>query len=134
MKRIALYSILLLLISTPCFAEKYYVFFEKLGRGGNDKGDLISYAPYTKQYEPTKAERQRYKIKVIDTEPERLEALMENEVEQYTDFTGQKLDRVVRQRKKKIDVDKLPAKENLKWSELNAKVIVKPRNITAINR
>ena len=64
---------LILLFTTPCLAEKHYVFIEDVGHvekgmeaGQNELGDIIAICPYTPQYEPTQSELKRFKIIVVD--------------------------------------------------------------------
>lgn len=112
----------------PCFADKYYVFIDKIGKvdkgeeaGQNQKGDVICIAPFTSQYKPTKAEKGRYQIIVVDLTQEEIQELIECEVDQD--------DNTVRARKRKVDVQSLnltKQEQEIDKTLLFQKIIIKP--------
>lgn len=83
--------ILLILFSSTAYAERCYVFIDKVGKvhkgeeaGCTEYGDVVQVLPFTKQNKPTRAERDNYKILVIDlTDAERYNLLspkVDNEI------------------------------------------------------
>jgi len=61
-----IFLLIICLLASPCLAEKYYVFIDKIGSvekgeeaGQNEKGDVIGCYPCTPQYKPTRAELSR---------------------------------------------------------------------------
>ena len=76
--------IIVLILCSTCYAEKYYVFIDKKsvvekGReaGQNEMGDVIAVCPFTPQYKPTKAELDSCKVLVVDLKDEDIKILLE---------------------------------------------------------
>ena len=116
MKSIVL-SLLILLMATSCYAEKYYVFIDNIGSvekgqeaGQNEKGDVIAICPFTTQYKPTRAELSRYKIIVADLTQEEKDSLTESETKDVT-TDGVTHKETIRARKRTVDIDKISAKQ-----------------------
>jgi len=114
--RVLLFLFCFCLITGTASAEKYYVFIDKVGKvekgqeaGQNQYGDVISIAPYTSQYKPTRGELARFKVVVMDLTQEEKDYLTEPEqVISYVDpVTKEEHYETVRARKRKIDIDQL---------------------------
>ena len=126
MRKILLIMLLFLSISMPCFAEKHYVFINNLDRkvdkgqeaGQTTKGDIVAITPYTSQYRPTKAEKNRYKIIVMDLTDEEISKMLEPETKDITHLVDGKIEEeklVIKARKRKIDLTRL---KTLKQEEI----------------
>ncbi len=115
MKAIVL-AILLCLITPLACAEKVYVFIDKIGYvqkgeelGHTAYGDVVTVAPYTSQYKPTRAELDRYKVIVVDLTQKEQEELLE------PDWVGTQRDWLngthveIKARKRKVDIDNMSA-------------------------
>ncbi len=106
--RISLFLVFLLL-ATPCYAEKCYVYIDKIGvvvkdeeAGHTAYGDVVDICPYTPQYKPTRAELSRYRIFVTDLTQEEQELLTESIIEKKDNE-----DIVVKARKRSVDIDNM---------------------------
>ena len=127
--------IIILLASTQCFADEYYIFIEKIGyvelgqeAGHNEKGDVIEIAPATVQYKPTKTELDSYIIIKADLTDLQRKELLEYEYFDSKGLTNDDIDDVIiKSRKRKIDIDKLGAKQEEKVSvqKLTTNIITK---------
>ena len=111
--KIKILILIILLFPTFCYAEKCYVYIDKIGivekgqeAGQNEYGDVIGICPYTKQYKPTIAELSRYKIMVVDLTDAEIQIL--TEPEGYLIGVGEEISFVTtKARKRKIDIDKM---------------------------
>lgn len=108
-KKLFLTLVILAVFVPSCFATQYYVFIEKNGyvaegeeAGHNEKGDTVTAPSYTSQYKPTSGELAHFKVIVLDLTAQDREDLLEVD-EKLVDGVL----KVVRARKRKIDIDKL---------------------------
>lgn len=69
---------ILSLWSNLSFAEKSYIFIEKIGMvqigeeaGQNEKGDVVGIYPFTVQYKPTEAELQLFQVIIADIDEQK---------------------------------------------------------------
>ena len=115
-----IFSILFLLVTLKCYPEQYYVYIDKIGyvaegeeAGHTAYGDVVGISPYTSQYKPTRAELSRYKIMVMDLTQEEMTELLESEYDKDPEIYDDA--RVIRARKRKIDISKL---SNIKQEEV----------------
>lgn len=113
-----LFTILLCGWVTVASAEQYYVYIDKIGyvekgqeAGQNEKGDVITIAPFTPQYKPTPSELSRYQVVVMDLTEAEVSSLVEEE---------KKDEQIVRARKRKIDLSSTSVKSIKQEQELNA--------------
>ena len=138
MKKILIF-LTISLISTICFADECYVFIdkgigykegEKRAIGQGQKGDVIEIVPATKQFEPTRAEFDRYQIiKANLTEKQKLD-LMESKHKITIDAKGDEQIELVQQRIRKIDFESFSKKEQK--AEINANEIIQKTEIKPI--
>lgn len=91
--------ILPLFLSFFAFSEEYILFIST-----EKEGVIISAVPATKQYEPTKAELQRYKIVTAELSETEVAQLLEPEVDAGSGV-------MLSERKIKLDVKKLKDKK-----------------------
>jgi hypothetical protein len=82
MRYILLTTTLLLISTKLVFADKVYIFIDKVGvvdvgqeKGQTSIGDIIQVVPYSPQYEPTQAEKDRCKILVTDLTMDEIDTL-----------------------------------------------------------
>ncbi len=124
-------------MATVCFADKYYVFIDKVGKvdvgqeaGQNGLGDVVAITPFTPQYKPTIAELSRYHVIVVDlTKIEKAQLLEEETKIDGQDSDGNDLTIPIRARRRKIDFKSLSNKTQeveITKSEIFQKVTVKP--------
>ena len=104
--RILIITLLFMGICSNVFAEKRYVYIDKVGTvykgqeaGQTEYGDVVAMCPYTKQYKPTRAELERYRVFVVDVAEEDRNALT---APIYDKEDAQK---VTVSRKLKVDLD-----------------------------
>jgi len=107
MNRLLSSVLLVLVMVTSCYGEKCYVFIDKNSSetakevGQNERGDIVTILSATPQHKPTRTELQTYKIVVVDLTLEEQESLLEPDGKYAC----------VRERKRKIDVGNLVAKQ-----------------------
>ncbi len=94
-----------------CQAEDFYVFIDKIGKvtpgeeaGHTEYGDVVAIQLCIPQYNPTRAELDRYKVIIMDLTEEEKETLMEPE-QVIDEIVGGY--RTVRAKKRKLKIDKL---------------------------
>lgn len=129
--------IFLSIFSTLAYAEKYYVYIEKIGiinpgqeSGQNEKGDVIAVKKVS-DGEPSKAERDGFIIIIVDMLPEEAHSLIEP---QYNKNYGNGSQKVIKAREKKIKIENLNLDKQEKEIEKNSiinNIIVKPTIIPA---
>jgi hypothetical protein len=132
---IALYSVLMLFIATPCFAQDYWVYVRTYDRSGVTKdddagrskaGDVVTVLPDTPQFQPSETEKKEYLIfKVKDLQESSIKAMTSEWMDR--DIDGH-ITAKYAYRKNKIDFASLTAnKEGLvdKTSETASKIMEK---------
>jgi len=134
-----LYIILsFLLITSTAWAERHYVFIDKIGKvstgheaGQTEKGDIVAIVPFRPQFRPTKAELARYKIIVVDfTNDKEISDLLDGvPVSTNKDEQGNQLyDVVSKARQRKIDIDNVSLRDVKQEAEVD-KMVFKQRII-----
>lgn len=115
MKLVLILNLVFLLIVTNSYADRYYVFMDKIGIVHKDEeagctayGDVVAVHPCTPQYKPTRAELSRYKIVVTDLTEQEREILVEPDFK-GVDPQGDPIR--VKARKRNVDIDKITAKQ-----------------------
>lgn len=125
-------TLLLLTVCNFSYAEKYYVFIDKIGSvekgqeaGQNEKGDIVGIHPFTKQYKPTKAELDRYKVIIMDLTEDNILYLTESD----SFINENKLFITTRARKRKVNLDNITGikqEEEVEKKTLTDNIILKP--------
>lgn len=136
MRKFLLIILWSVLLGATAFADQYYVFIDKIGvvengreGGQTEKGDVVGIYPFTKQYQPTKSEKERYQIIIADlTEAEVNNLLAPVKVLTGKNVDGQDMFITEKARAVKIDYEKLnlsTQEENVVVSEINKNIIDK---------
>lgn len=127
MKKILGIAFCLCLITMLCYAEKMYIYIDKIGyvekgqeAGHTEKGDVVAVVPFTSQYKPTRAELDRYQIIVVDITKEEGEMLLEP----VTDGSGLDSEPIIKCKKRKIDYENFSDKKQEQEAEISKTVFL----------